>query len=89
MSRFYVYILRSHKTGKYYIGQTKNLENRLSRHNKGRVRSTKSGRPWELVVYYECTSRIEAMKLEKNLKKLKNRRSLEEYITDNPGKILS
>ena len=85
MSKYCVYILRSRETGKYYTGQTNNLRDRLLRHNGGRVRSTKAGRPWDLVVYYQCTSREEAMRLEKRIKSLKNRRSIEEYFEVNPG----
>ena len=43
-----VYILKSIKNGRYYIGHTYNLEDRLSRHNGGRSKATKGGIPWEL-----------------------------------------
>ena len=82
MPVFYVYILRSQKTGRYYIGQTNNLEDRLLRHNEGRVLSTKSGSPWELVVYYTFSTRWEAMKMERKLKSIKSHRSLEKYILE-------
>ncbi|NWG13301.1 MAG: GIY-YIG nuclease family protein, partial [Acidobacteria bacterium] len=32
----YVYILQSLADGRYYIGQTSDLQNRLQRHNAGR-----------------------------------------------------
>ncbi|WP_415831470.1 GIY-YIG nuclease family protein, partial [Flavobacterium terrigena] len=32
--------------GKYYIGQTNNMEDRLRRHNSGYSLSTKNGIPW-------------------------------------------
>ena len=41
---FHVYILLSEKTGKFYIGSTGNLEDRLSRHTTGRSKATFSGR---------------------------------------------
>ncbi|MDD3723564.1 MAG: GIY-YIG nuclease family protein, partial [Lutibacter sp.] len=31
----FVYILQSELTGKYYCGQTQNLQHRLLRHNNG------------------------------------------------------
>ncbi|MEK6155052.1 GIY-YIG nuclease family protein [Flavobacteriaceae bacterium 3-367] len=45
----YVYILYSHKNGRYYIGQTANLDDRLRRHNNGTERATAPYRPWSLV----------------------------------------
>ncbi len=49
----YVYVLKSIKSDKLYKGSTNNLRERLRSHNEGQVRSTKSGRPWELI-YYEA-----------------------------------
>jgi len=46
----FAYILRSLKDGKYYYGNTSNLDHRLSAHNAGKVRSTKGRRP--LVLHY-------------------------------------
>ncbi len=39
---YFTYILQSEKDGRYYIGSTNNLENRLKRHNKGYSRYTKN-----------------------------------------------
>ena len=50
---FYVYLLKSRKDGKCYLGSTKHLERRLVEHNEGLVPSTKSRAPFE-VVYYEA-----------------------------------
>jgi len=44
---FYFYILKSEKTGKYYVGSTENFENRLKMHNFGKVKSTKNSKPWQ------------------------------------------
>ena len=49
---FYVYVLLSLKDGKFYIGFTTNLKDRLSRHARGEVRSTANRRPLKLI-YYE------------------------------------
>jgi len=58
------YVLRSEKKGKHYYGHSKNLENRLKSHNSGKVRSTKSGRPW-IVIYSEVfDSKSEAYRQE-------------------------
>jgi len=49
---FYTYILKSLKDGRYYYGHTKDLDNRLQKHNTGKVRSTKSRLPF-LLHYHE------------------------------------
>jgi putative endonuclease len=65
---YYVYILRSLKDGKCYIGQTYSVENRLREHNGGRVRSTKSHRPYKIIHIEEFSSRTLAIKREHYLK---------------------
>ena len=45
---FYVYILKSIYYGKYYIGQTENIEKRMMEHNSGKVNFTSRFIPWEL-----------------------------------------
>jgi len=72
--KFYVYILLSVKFNKFYIGQSNNTEKRLSRHNAGKVTSTKSYLPWELQLTIEKNTRAEAMALEKKLKILSKER---------------
>jgi len=49
--RFYVYILFSIKDHKFYTGFTTDLKDRLSRHARGEVRSTKNRRPLKLIHY--------------------------------------
>ncbi|MCA0235243.1 MAG: GIY-YIG nuclease family protein [Bacteroidetes bacterium] len=49
---FYVYILFSQLTGKFYVGQTNHLGNRIERHNQGQVSSARNGRPWKLVHFF-------------------------------------
>lgn len=49
---FYVYILESEVTHRWYIGMCTNVEERLKEHNAGRVRSTKGYRPY-VVIYTE------------------------------------
>lgn len=51
MMRYYVYILRSNKDGKLYIGFTTNLKSRLQKHSAGMVRSTKNRRFLRLIHY--------------------------------------
>ena len=42
---YYIYILFSLKTNKYYIGSTDDLVRRIKHHNAGSTPSTKGGAP--------------------------------------------
>jgi putative endonuclease len=64
----YVYAIKSGLNGRVYIGQTKGIEERIAAHNKGRVKSTKGQRPWELVAIQSVDSREKATWIEKKLK---------------------
>jgi putative endonuclease len=65
---YWVYILKSKSTGKFYIGQTSNLQARLADHNTKRSRYTSSGVPWTLVYREAYPSRKEAILREQFLK---------------------
>ncbi len=62
-----VYILLCADNG-YYVGCTSNLEERLKRHNQGKVRSTKYRLPIELETYIVFKDKYKAFKFEKYLK---------------------
>ncbi len=49
---FYMYILKSKKDGKCYMGSTNDIERRIIEHNSGLVFSTKARIPLALI-YYE------------------------------------
>lgn len=63
-----VYLLRSLRDRKQYIGSTTNLERRLDQHNKGYVVSTKFRRPLDLIGYQVCETIQEAVIYEKKYK---------------------
>ncbi len=63
----YVYILRCSNT-KTYVGHTSNLEERLNRHHKGYVPSTKNLRPLHLLTFISFTDKYKAIAFEKYLK---------------------
>jgi len=50
---FFVYILSSALSDRFYIGQTENLTDRLNRHNHGYEKVTKPYAPWELKCFIE------------------------------------
>jgi putative endonuclease len=44
-----VYVLYAEMYGKYYVGQTNNIERRLIEHNMGASKFTSKYKPWTLV----------------------------------------
>ena len=83
MMNYSTYILQSKKTGRLYIGQSKNVEARLARHNRGGVTSTKAGRPWKLLHSVCFPTRSQAVKLEQKLKAFKNPDRVHAWIKRN------
>lgn len=65
---FYVYVLKSKKDGKLYIGFTEDLKKRFKEHNQGLVESTKPRRPLNLIFYEVFESKQDAVYREKFLK---------------------
>ncbi len=68
---YYIYILQSQKSNRYYIGYTSNIANRLEAHSRGSSRSTKLGRPWKLIYSEEFNNKKASMKREKEIKSYK------------------
>ena len=65
---FYVYVLKSKKDNRHYVGFAIDLKKRYEEHCLGKVRSTFYRRPLELI-YYECyKSRKIAQKRERQIK---------------------
>jgi putative endonuclease len=77
---YYVYLLRSIKNPTAtYVGYTNNLEERLKRHNAGRVRRsfmrsldgsvhTQNDKPWAIVTYVAFSNEQKALDFEKYVK---------------------
>jgi putative endonuclease len=64
----YIYVLKSLKDKKFYIGYTNDLRKRIELHNAGRVESTKLRKPFELIYYEASQNKEDALKREKYLK---------------------
>lgn len=84
---YYVYILQSTVTGKLYKGSTEDLKERFNNHNRGKVSSTKKGKPWKLIYYEAFMNKTDALREEKFLKSGKGRERIkylfENILTDN------
>ena len=77
---FYIYILKSEKNGRLYIGQTQDVTKRLLRHNDGLCRSTRLNRPYRLIYSENFDNRGDVMIREKYLKSLKNPQAILKLI---------
>ena len=63
----YVYILRN-AYGKQYVGQTADVDSRLTAHNEGSVTATKNLRPWHVEWFCAFADKKRAIEFEKYLK---------------------
>ena len=77
---YYVYVLKSLAHGRLYIGSSAEPDRRLASHNAGKVKSTKSGRPWVCVRCEEHEDRTVAEKRERYLKSGYGRRWLKRNL---------
>jgi len=83
----YVYVLRSEKDGKKYIGFSKNLRQRLRQHVGGQIFSTKYRLPVRLIYYEACLSEEDARRREAYLKKTGGRRFLAKRLKEYYSKL--
>jgi putative endonuclease len=79
--KFFVYVIQSKKDFSFYIGQTNDLDSRVSKHNDGFSKYTSSKIPW-IIVYFEMfQTRTDAIKREKEIKLKKSRKYIEVLIS--------
>ena len=79
---FYVYILYSEKSDRYYIGHTNDPERRLFEHNNNSNNTyTSKFRPWNMVLKHPISeNRYEALIIERSLKNRKSKELLNRLI---------
>jgi len=81
LTMYWVYILQSQTSGRYYCGFTSNLQNRLRQHNDPNYPFSKTTKrfpgPWIIVWQNQFSTRSEAMIMEKRIKKQGVKRFLE------------
>ncbi len=80
MDEYFVYIIKSLKDGRYYIGSTANVEARLQFHNAGLQRSTKHRIPFILVYSEKLPSKSLALQREKQIKAYKGGEAFKKLI---------
>ena len=65
----YVYLLRSVRNQRCYVGWTTDVPRRLEAHQRGESPSTRTRGPWQLMGYEVCTSPADAKAKERLLKR--------------------
>ena len=79
---FYVYVIKSDRNSRLYIGRTDDLKRRITEHKKGKVWTTKRMLPIKLM-FYECFSNKEnAIRRERYLKTTKGKSTLKLMLRD-------
>ena len=80
---YFVYVIEN-ETGRIYIGQTQDLQNRINRHNNLKLNKknsyTSKNKGWWIYIYVEgCDSRAEAKIREKQLKTSRGRNFIKQF----------
>jgi putative endonuclease len=84
---YYVYVILC-KGNTFYTGYTKDLDLRMRLHMNGKAaRYTQMHRPKKIVYVEEFSSRAEAMRREKRVKRLNHSQKLELINSQNKPKI--
>jgi len=78
---FFVYVLRSLKNNKRYIGYTsKNIFVRLKEHNQGYNKWTRQNGPFKIIYFEKFNLKVEAIKRERFLKSGQGRKLLDKIL---------
>jgi len=81
---FFVYIIYSIKTNKYYVGTTDDFNKRLEEHNNVVYPNayTRNGAPWVLKKCFYCELSQDAYFMERFIKRMKSRDFIEKIINE-------
>jgi len=78
---FSVYILWSRSLGRYYIGYTHDLVEKLLQHNDGRSPETRTGIPWKLMYHEDFREITDAECRAEEIKSRKSKKYIERLIS--------
>jgi putative endonuclease len=78
---FYLYILQSQSTSRFYVGQAQDLDERVAYHNANYSKSLKNRGPWQLVYREEYATRGEAVRRERQIKSWKDRAMIQRLVS--------
>ncbi len=77
---YFMYILQSEATGRFYVGHCQDLAVRLGEHNRGQSKSTRSGKPWKLVYFEGFETKSEAVRREMQVKSWKSAEAIRNLL---------
>ncbi len=77
---YFVYILQSLSTRRFYVGQCDHLVERFREHQDGYTPSTRNRGPWWMPYYEVLTTRSEAVRREREIKRKKSAKSIRVII---------
>lgn len=81
----YVYVIQAGANSSYYVGTTRDISERLKRHNEGRSPYTKPKGNWKLVYVEEYKTSGEAIAREREIKGKKSRKYIEHLVRTSPA----
>jgi putative endonuclease len=82
---FCVYILENEKH-RYYVRYTDDLDKRLDEHNRGESLATRGRGPWKVAYYETYFRKSEALRRERQIKRMKSRGYIESLIQQGEDK---
>ncbi len=77
---YFVYILQSLTSRRFYVGHCEHLIERFHEHQAGYAPSTRNRGPWWMPYYEVYATRSEAMKRESEIKRKKSSKSIRAII---------
>ena len=78
----FTYVIFSIIRNQTYVGCSNDWASRLDEHNAGKVKSTNSGRPWNVALVEEHSTMLDARRRERYLKSSAGRRWLKNKLGD-------
>ena len=77
---WFVYILQSENDSTFYVGMSRNVQERLHEHNAGKSTYPSGHRPWKLIYFEEVGTSLNARKREKYFKSAAGKKYLQKLL---------
>ncbi len=79
---YFVYIIQSQTTNRYYIGMTNDINKRIIYHNHGANKSTRNKGPWKLIYQEKLSDKSSAWLRERQIKKYKGGEAFKKLVNN-------
>ncbi len=84
---YFVYILQSLSTDRFYVGQCDHLIERFLEHQRGANLATRNRGPWWMPYFEIHSSRSDALKRERQIKSAKSAESIRRIIKSGTSEL--